>query len=344
MELLILAKIILIFILLCFSAFFSGSETALFSLGPIKLYQLKESNHPRATLIRDLIEKPRRLLISILVGNECINITASALAASLCISLAGDQGKWIAIAIMTPLILVFGEVLPKAIAVSNSEKFSLRIAKPISIFASAIFPIRWIIRKVVDKITSLFGKQKEKEESIFFEEEFKELVEVGHKEGILEKEEHEMIHKILKFGDTIVSSIMTPRSGMFTLPYDLTVEQAIKKVKENHFSRIPIYKQEKNNIIGILNAKDLLTLINKQDTANTRTTISSIIRQSYLVPKDKKIQDLLKEFQEKKVHLALVVNEYGSVVGLVTMEDLLEELFGEIYDEFDDELKEGKQR
>jgi putative hemolysin len=274
------------------------------------------------------------------VGNECINITASALAASLCISFLGNQGKWIAIAIMTPLILLFGEVLPKTIAVSNSENFSLWVAKPISIFSRAIFPVRWIIRKLVDRITSLFTKKGGKEESIFFEEEFKELIEVGHKEGVLESEEREMIHKILKFGDTVVSSIMTPRSRMFTLPYDPDIDHTIKKVKENHLSRIPIYKQEKNNIIGVLNAKDLLTLINKQDAAST--TILSIIRQPYFVHKDKKIQDLFKEFQEKKVHLALVVNEYGSVIGLVTMEDLLEELFGEIYDEFDHKLKEEK--
>ena len=338
MEILFLAKIIFIFILLCFSAFFSGSETALFSLGSIKLFQLKESNHPKAPLIQELLEKPRRLLISILVGNECINITASAIAASLCISLFGNQGKWIALAIMTPLILLFGEVLPKTIAVSNSKNFSLWVAKPISIFSKVIFPVRWIIRRVVDRIVLLFGKKKKREESIFFEEEFKELVEVGHQEGILEKEEREMIHKILRFGDTVVSSIMTPRSDMFTLPYDSDIDYIIKEVKDNHFSRIPIYKQEKNNIVGILNAKDLLTLTNKQDSDST--TIPSIIRQPYLVPKDKKVQEVFREFQERNIHLALVVNENGSVIGLFTMEDLLEELFGEIYDEFDDELKE----
>jgi len=340
LELLFLAKIIFIFILLCFSAFFSGSETALFSLGSIKLFQLKESNHPKAPLIQELLEKPRRLLISILVGNECINITASAIAASLCISLFGNQGKWIALAIMTPLILLFGEVLPKTIAVSNSKNFSLWVAKPISIFSKVIFPVRWIIRRVVDRIVLLFGKKKEREESIFFEEEFKELVEVGHQEGILEKEEREMIHKILRFGDTVVSSIMTPRSDMFTLSYDSDIDYTIKEVKDNHFSRIPIYKHEKNNIVGILNAKDLLTLTNKRDSDST--TIPSIIRQLYLVPKDKKVQEVFNEFQEKKVHLALVVNEKGNVIGLFTMEDLLEELFGEIYDEFDDELKEEK--
>lgn len=195
---------------------------------------------------------------------------------------------------------------------------------------------------VVDRITFLFGKQGEKEESIFFEEEFKELVEVGHKEGIIEKEEREMIHKILRFGDTIVSSIMTPRSGMFTLPHDLDLDHIIKEVTDNHLSRIPIYKQKKNNIIGVLNAKDLLTLRNTQDT--TSTSILSIIRQPYFVPEDKKIHEVFKEFQDNKIHLALVVNENGNVIGLFTMEDLLEELFGEIYDEFDDELKGEKKK
>jgi putative hemolysin len=338
LELLSLAKIIFIVILLCFSAFFSGSETALFSLGSIKLFQLKESNHPKVPLIQELLEKPRRLLISILVGNECINITASAIAASLCISLFGTHGKWIALIIMTPLILLFGEILPKTIAVSNNKIFSLWVVKPISIFSKVIFPVRWVIRKVVDRIVSLFGQRTEREESIFFEEEFKELVEVGHQEGILEKEEREMIHKILRFGDTLVSSIMTPRSDMFTLSYDSDIDYTIKNVKEHHFSRIPIYKHEKNNIVGILNAKDLLTLTNKQDSEST--TIPSIIRQPYLVPKDKKVQEVFREFQERNIHLALVVNENGSVIGLFTMEDLLEELFGEIYDEFDEELKE----
>jgi len=342
LELVIVIKIIAIFILLCFSAFFSGSETALFSLGTIKLQQLKESSHPKAALVHALLEKPRRLLISILVGNEIINITASALAASLCISLLGNQGKWLAVAIMTPLILLFGEVLPKTIAVSKSEKFSLRVAQPLSIFATIIFPVRWIIRQVVDRITSLFGPHTKLDESIYHEEEFKELVEVGHKEGVLEKEEREMIHKILDFSDTLVSSIMIPRADMFTLSYDLDRPSLIKEIKEHLFSRIPIYKQEKNNFIGILYAKDLLA-VSEAETASI-TPLAHIVRPPYLVPQDKKIPDLLKEFQDKRIHLALVVNEHGSIVGLVTMEDLLEELFGEIYDEFDEELNREKKK
>jgi putative hemolysin len=274
------------------------------------------------------------------VGNECINITASALAASLCISLLGNQGKWLAVAIMTPLILLFGEVLPKTIAVSKSEQFSLRVAQPLSIFAAVIFPVRWIIRQVVDWITSLLGPHTKPDESIYHEEEFKELVEVGHREGVLETEEREMIHKILGFSDTLVSSIMIPRPLMFTLPYDLDMTSLINEIKEQHFSRIPIYKQEKNNFIGVLYAKDLLAV--KASEVPSSTPVEHILRPPYLVPQDKKIPDLLKEFQDKRIHLALVVNEHGSTVGMVTMEDLLEEIFGEIYDEFDDELNTEK--
>ena len=340
MEISVLIKIILIFILLCFSAFFSGSETALFSLGSVKLFKFKESKHPKELLIYKLLENPRRLLISILVGNECINISASALAASLCISLVGFQGKWLAIAVMTPLILLFGEVLPKTIAVSHSEKFSFFVARPIDLFARIIFPLRWTLRRIVDALTALFGPREETNENIFYERELKDLVEVGHKEGVLEEVERELIHNILKFNDTLVFSIMTPRATMFTLPHDMTIEKAIKQITKHRYSRIPVYEQNKNVIIGILNAKDLLTI--DPGTDGEATTIAEIVRPANYIPQDRRIQLVLKEFQEKKIHLALVNNRANKVIGLITIEDVLEELFGEIYDEFDAVIKRKK--
>lgn len=340
MENLVLVKIILIFILLCFSAFFSGSETALFSLGSVKLFKLKESKHPKAVLIDKLLGNPRRLLISILVGNECINISASALAASLCISLVGFQGKWLAIAVMTPLILLFGEVLPKTIAVSHSERFSFFVARPIDLFARIIFPLRWTLRRIVDALTALFGPREETNENIFYERELKDLVEVGHKEGVLEEVERELIHNILKFNDTLVFSIMTPRATMFTLPHDMTIEKAIKQITKHRYSRIPVYEQNKNVIIGILNAKDLLTI--DPGTDGEATTVAEIVRPANYIPQDRRIQLVLKEFQEKKIHLALVNNRANKVIGLITIEDVLEELFGEIYDEFDAVIKRKK--
>ena len=340
MESLVLVKIIFILVLLCFSAFFSGSETALFSLGSVKLFKLKESKHPKATLIDKLLTNPRRLLISILVGNECINISASALAASLCISLVGFQGKWIAIAVMTPLILLFGEVLPKTIAVTYNEKFSFFVARPLDLFARIIFPLRWTIRRIVDAALSLFSTEYESKSTIFYEKELKELIDVGHKEGVLEKGERALIHNILKFNDTPVFSIMTPYSIMFTLSHDLSINQAIKQAKKHPYSRIPVYKKEKKNIIGILNVKDLLAMHFKPD--GKATSIESVLRSPHFVSQDKRIHIVLKEFQEKKVHLALVVNRAKRVVGLITIEDVLEELFGEIYDEFDAVIKRKK--
>jgi putative hemolysin len=333
LELTVLFKIILIFILLCFSAFFSGSETALFSLGSIKLFKLKESRHPRASLLDELLKHPRRLIISLLVGNDIINITMSAVAASLFISVAGIEGSWLSIAVMTPIIYLFGEVLPKTIAVTHSEAVAALVARPVDFFARLIFPLRWIFKKMVDAILYTLGAAQEKKETLFYEKEFKDLVDTGHREGVLEQEEYAIIHKILKFNDTVVSSIMTPRSKMFILSDDLPLDQAIARVKEQHFSRVPVYSRSKNGFSGILNAKDLIAITAKGNLAGT--ALADIIRPPHCTPSDKRIQVLLKEFQAGKIHLGLVVDAAGQCIGLVTMEDMLEELFGEIYDEFD---------
>ena len=337
MELLILSKIVLIFILLCLAAFFSGAQTALFSLGPVKLQQLKAVHQPRAALVQELLDKPRRLLISTLVGNVLITISVSVVTASLGFSLLGNQGIVSALVIMLPIILFFGEVLPRTLAVSCSEQFSLFAAQPLTIFMRAISPIRWVMNKLLSSVITTDTNLTMQDESILQEELLtEERVEENPPEESEIKEKREMIHKILDFSDTLVSAIMTPRSRMFTLPFDSDVAQLVRAVKENHFSRIPVYKQEKNAIIGVLYAKDLLTLTSGRNSLSTMS--DSLIRPPYFVPHDKKIPDLLKEFQDKQIHLALVVNENGTVTGLVTMEDLLEELFGEIYDEFDLEV------
>ena len=333
MELRVLFKIILIFILLCFSAFFSGSETALFSLGSIKLFKLKEARHPRASLIDEMLKHPRRLIISLLVGNDIINIAMSAVAASLFISVAGIEGSWMSIAVMTPIIFIFGEVLPKTIAVTHSEAVAARVARPVDFFARMVFPLRWILKKLVDAVLYMVGAAQGKNETLFYEKEFKDLVDAGRREGVLKQEEYAIIHKILKFNDTLVSSIMTPRSKMFILPDDLPLAQTIARVKEQHFSRVPVYSRSRNAFVGILNAKDLIAIAARGDRAGT--ALADIIRPPYFTTPDKRIQVLLKEFQAGKIHVALVVDKAGQCIGLVTMEDMLEELFGEIYDEFD---------
>ena len=333
MELLLFSKIILIFFSLFLVACFSGAQTALFALGDTKLQELIIAHHPRAALVQELLDKPRRLYLSTLVGSLFFIIAFAVISTSLCISLIGTRGIWIAFFIMIPLIIFLGEVLPRTFALSHSERCSLLVAKPLTAFIRALMPIRWIIKKLLNALVKPFGNQNESGDIILHEEPLSELPQEDLNEETIPQDKKEMVHKILAFSDTVVSTIMTPRSRMFTLSSDLDMGQLLREVKQNHFSRIPVYKQEKNTFIGILNAKDLLALTLEKKMPSGIG--ESLLRPPYFVPHDKKIPDLLKEFQDKQIHLALVVNENGTVNGLVTMEDLLEELFGEIYDEFD---------
>jgi putative hemolysin len=334
LETVVLIKLIVLGVLLLFSAFFSGSETALFSLGSVRLEKLKESGHPKAGVIGNLLERPRRLLISILLGNELVNITASAIAASICISLLGTNGKWVAIAVMTPLILTVGEIVPKATAIYRAEEFSRVVARPLTVFAQAIFPVRWVIRRIVDGVLKVFGSHTETHDSIFREEEIRDLVDVGHQEGVLEKQERELIHRVFRFGDTIVASVMTPKAQIFSLPLQQDADEILAEVKEEQYSRVPIYSGKRTNIVGILNRKDLLTLA-LRGKEHDKDNIRRFLRPPHFVPQSKKIAELLREFQKHKTYMAIVVDEYGHCIGLVTVEDLLEEIFGEIYDETD---------
>ena len=333
MELLLISKIILIFFSLFLVAFFACAQTALFALGAAKLQQLKAAHHSRLALVQELLEKPRRLYLSTLVGTLFFTIASAVIFTSLCISWIGTRGALIALIVMIPLIILFCEVLPRTFALSHSEQCSLFAAQPLTAFMRALLPLRWIMQKLLNSLVRTFGNQHESGDIILQEEPLSELHQEDLNEQTMSKEKRDMMHKILAFSDTVVSTIMTPRSGMFTLSSDLDMVKLLREVKKNHFSRIPVYKQEKNTFIGILYAKDLLALT--QDKNMPSVMGESLLRPPYFVPHDKKIPDLLKEFQDKQIHLALVVNEKGKVNGLVTMEDLLEELFGEIYDEFD---------
>jgi putative hemolysin len=332
-ESFVLIRISLITFLLLLSAFFSGSEVALFSLGPLRLQQMKEKKLPSFRVIERLLDQPRRLLISILVGNEIVNVSASTLATPVFISYLGERGELIAIITMTFLTLFLGEIIPKSLGISYPETVSSLIARPMREFVQLVTPIRRVINRLVDAITSLLRIKRDPRETIYMEAEFKDLVDLGHREGSLEETEKEMIHRVFRLGDTTVSTIMTPKNQLFTLPLEVGFEKLLKLVKEKHYSRIPVYSQDKNNIVGILNAKDLLPFI--AQTGGQRFSLATLLRKPLFVPQNKSIDELLRELQQKKVHIAIAVNEHGNVTGLVTMEDILEEIFGEIYDEYD---------
>jgi putative hemolysin len=332
-ESLLFIKLFLIILFLFTCAFLSGSEVALFSLGPLRLQKMKEEKQTSARIVENLLDQPRRLLISILVGNEIGNIVASTIAGPLFISYLGEQGKWIAVFTMTFIIIFFCDIIPKSLGFSYPEKISSNVARPLMKFIQIIAPVRWIINHLVDGVTSLLRVKRDPMENIYMETEFKDLVDLGHREGSLEKTEKDLIHRVFRLGDTKVSTIMTPKAQMFILPVELGFEKLIKLVKEKQYSRIPIYSKDRNNIIGIINAKDLLPFINK--SGGQKLDLTKVLRKPLFVSQNKRIDELLRELQQKKVHLAIAVNEHGNVTGLVTMEDILEEIFGEIYDEYD---------
>ena len=333
----------LLFFLFWGLVFFTSSEAALFSLGRLRLQKLKEEEHSRYLLIERLLSRPRRLIISLLIGNETINVAIASLTSALFISFWGDVAKWVAIPVVVFVILLFGEVIPKTISVNYPEKIAPFVSGPVERFAEIVGPLRWILEKIVNSALKLFRVASESSPPPLTEEFFKQLVETGQKEGTLEEIEKELIHRVFKFGDQTVKNIMTPRAAVFALPLTTKLEKAIEALREHRFSRVPVYGKNLDSIVGVLYAKDLLGA-GEQGKRAGEVSLRNFLRKPYFVPLSNKLDDLFRELRKQRNHLAVVVNEYGGLVGIVTLEDLLEELFGEIYDELDFERQAGKER
>lgn len=248
--------------------------------------------------------------------------------------MCGYSYQWLSIILMTITILIFGEIVPKTLAIGNCEAMASFVSRPIYLFSRAIIPLAWILDKTSHLVVSLLTLKGSDEEDFGEREELRTLVNYSQENGIIEETQKELIHNIFEFGNTRVSEVMSPRTDMFTLSIDFPVEDMMEEVRSNHYSRIPVYKNDRDNIIGILYAKDVLTYRMKNHEI-TKEELYRLLRPPYFVPETSKLENLLRTFQKKKIHIAIVVDEYGGVSGLVTMEDLLEELFGEIYDEFD---------
>ncbi|MDD5015384.1 MAG: hemolysin family protein [Atribacterota bacterium] len=330
---------LLVFIIL--SAFFSGTETALFSLNKLQLkkMQKEEENNWRVKSIIRLLDDPQRTLISILIGNMFVNISASSLATYLAIKLFGDIGIGIASGIMIFIILVFGEIVPKSIAVANAEGISKKIARPIEIISIGLFPLIKFFKIIISILYYFFGKKSIKEKKEITEEDLITLIEVGKDDGVIEEEEKKMIRNIFEFGDTLVKEVMVPRVDMACIPSDTKLNSILKLIKKVGHSRIPVYEETIDNIIGILYAKDLLGIYERWYISKKKFDLKQIIRKTYFVPENKKIDDLLDIFQRDKIQIAIAIDEYGGTAGLITMEDVVEEVVGEIIDEYDKEIK-----
>ncbi len=319
--------------LLACSAFFSGSETSMFSLNPIRIRHLEKEGQASAKIIANLLKHPSKLLVTILIGNEVVNILASATAASLCVQLFGEKtGAVVATVAMTLLLLIFGEVTPKTFAVQNPQKFAFFACRPLLWLSQILFPLRVILTSIADGMLWLTGDTHRSHERMLTGQEFRTLLDVSEREGVVETVERKMIDNLIDFSEMTVKDIMIPRPDMFCFSVDDTFEELIRKCTTELYARIPVYEETVDHIVGIVYVKDILPFIHQP---HHDFHLKRFLREAYFVPESKQAQELLRDFQTKKIHIAIVVDEYGGTSGLVCLEDILEEIVGDISDEFD---------
>jgi CBS domain containing-hemolysin-like protein len=321
-------ELTLLVIGLLLSGFFSSSETALFSISKVKALHIAKDGSNTGQLILTMKEDSHTLLTTILIGNNLVNIGASAIATSIALSYFKSNAVGIATGIMTMLILVFGEIFPKSFANHNNILVARIVIYPLFWLSKLFFPLIYLL----NFIPKLHGTADSSSETVT-EDELMTMVEVVEEEGEIKEEEKEYITNIFEFDDTSCSEIMTPRADMFVL--DVSQDMDIKKILETGFSRIPVIEDSIDNIIGILHVKDLFASFQKASESDTSLDIKQIMRKPYFIPESKKLDSLLQDFKQKKNHIAIVVDEHGGISGITTLEDVVEEIIGEIIDETD---------
>ena len=293
---------------------------------------MREERIPFLSLVERLLQTPRRLLITILAGNEVVNITLSAVTTALFISFFGERGGWLAIAVATPVLLLFGEAIPKTIGKTYSMRVSSMVSPLMMLVQKVEFPVVWALERLSGYILRPLRKKGGEGENAVMEEEFRSLVDAGHEEGIIDAGQRDLIHRVFDLADTSVEDIMTPRVDMFCLPVSTSPQALRREIIEQGYSRVPLYGTGPDDIVGILYARDLLGLMAE---GKSPASAEPLLRKPYFVPEERSADQVLRDFQKRNMHVALVVDEYGGISGLVTMEDILEALFGDIYDERD---------
>jgi CBS domain containing-hemolysin-like protein len=327
-------QFILLITMLILCALTSASETALTSVSRIKLKNLVEEGDQKAAEIERILTNPNVFLSAILIFNSVATIVASSLATLLALRFATSWADLVETILLSLVILIFCEITPKTAAVQNPLRWARVLIYPVRGAAWLLHPIIWALSKITNALVHLLGGKAVRHGPFVTEEELRLLVTVGEEEGVLEEAETEMIHSIFEFADTPVREVMIPRIDIVALESDLTVEQAVDQALEGGFSRIPVYEETIDNIIGVLYTKDMLKQMRE---GHDTLPIRNLVRTAYYVPETKKLDDLLREIRQKRVHLVIVIDEYGSVAGLVTIEDLVEEIVGDIQDEYDHE-------
>jgi len=321
-------NIAILVVLFLFSAFFSGSETAFFSLGKVRFKQIENLRSPAAKKAIYLLSDPHKLIITILIGNTLVNIAASSIMADIFYTQMGEKGIGVSIIVMLLIILVFGEVTPKMFALSNAQKFSFFASFPLLFFERLFAPFRYFFSKVAGGLVGAIGLSIPSEKPRITEQEIRHLFSIGKKKGVVKAKEKSMIEGILQFKDLNAADIMTPRIDVAALHLTEKQDELIREVKENQYSRLPVYIHNLDNIVGVIHAKDFLL-------APPATSTRELVRKPYFVPESMRIDDLLHDLQRIKIHMAIVTDEYGVTSGVVTIEDILEEIVGEIRDELD---------
>lgn len=330
-------QITILVVLLFFSAFFSMSETALMSMSKIRLRHLVENHVKHAKLTQDLLDHPNQLLGTILVGNNLVNIAASAIATSIAIYFWNNKGVGIATFLMTLLILIFGEITPKNIAIDYTEEIVLFIAPIMNVFVKIFSPVVWVLTNFTNGLLHLFGLNKQEKKPLITEEELKTIVEVSSQEGVLESDEKEIIDNIFEYSDMRVKDIMIQRMDIVAVDVSATYEEVVAAFGEKQFSRIPVYEDTIDNIVGVLYAKDLFFIPVEKIK---QFDIKKYMREPFYTYEFIKISDFFRRMQGDRIHIAIVLDEYGGVAGIITMEDIIESILGDINDEYDPQDEE----
>ena len=324
-------QLVVLVVLLMLSAFFSSAETAMLTVNELRIRTMWEECNKRAGLLHQIIENKGKLLSTLLIGNNLVNISASSLATSLTIKVVGNELVGVATGILTLLILLFGEITPKTLATIHSEKISLAYARIIHTLMVVLTPAVWFVNTLANGFMILMGVDVNQKAAPMTEHELRNIVSASHEDGVIESEEKQMIYNVFDLGDTHAKDIMVPRIYMTFVDVNSSYDELVELFLKNGHTRYPVYEESTDTIIGIINIKDLLPVKSHEDF-----NIRSILRDPYFTYEHKHISDLLDEMQENSISFVIVLDEYGATAGLLTMEDILEEIVGEIRDEYDE--------
>ena len=324
-------QVVILVILLGLSAFFSSAETALTTVNKIKMRSLADDGNKRAKIVLKLTDNPGKMLSAILIGNNIVNLSASSLTTTIAIGFGADIAVAIATGIITVLILIFGEITPKTVATINSEKLSLVYAYPINFIMIVLTPISFLVNIMARIILFILRVDPNAKPDAMTEDELRTIVEVSHESGVIEEEEREMINNVFDLGDAKAKDVMVPRVNVVFADVESSYDELIDIFREHKFTRLPVYEETTDNVVGTINMKDLLLYDHKEEFS-----IREFLRDAYFTYEHKVVSELLVEMREASYNIAIVLDEYGETAGLITLEDILEEIVGEIHDEYDE--------